>query len=81
MSYGFLTLNIRDESGQQVAQEPVSTWSTPMVRPPVSLAPGESLQVVIPLRPSFAVEPETVYLISADYGDQVKVHAEGTIQT
>lgn len=59
----------------------MSTWSTPLVRPPVALAPGESLQVVIPLGPSFAIEPDTVYLISADYGDQVRVHAEGTIHT
>ena len=58
----------------------MSTWSTPLLRPPVSLAPGESLHVVIPLGPSFAVERDTVYR-SVDYGDQVKVHAEGTIHT
>ena len=32
------------------------------------------------LGPSFAIEPDTVDRISVDNGDQVKVHAEGTLR-
>ena len=80
MSFGFLTITVRDESGDQLEQEPVSTWSTPFVRPAVSLAPGASMDVVIPLAPFFALVPGAVYGVRVEYGDASKVAAEGTVR-
>jgi hypothetical protein len=81
MSFGFLTVAVHDESGDEVEREPVSTWSTPLVRPPVALAPGGSLEVVIPVGPFFPLAPATVYRVTAEYGDAARVRAEGTVQT
>jgi hypothetical protein len=81
MSFGFLTVSVHDESGDEVEKEPVSTWSTPLVRSPVSLAPGGSLEVVIPVGPFFALAPAAAYRVTAEYGDAVKVRAEGNVHT
>lgn len=81
MSFGLLTVSVHSESGEEVAKEPVSTWSTPLVRPPVSLTPGGSLDVVIPLRPFFLLATAAAYRVTAEYGDVVKVRASGTVQT
>lgn len=81
VSFGFLTLSVHDDSGNEIEQEPVTTWSTPLVPPPVSIVPGGSLRVVIPIGPFFMLQPETIYRINLHYGDPEKVHAEGTLHT
>ncbi len=81
MSFGFLTVSVRDESGDEVEKEIRPTWSTPLVRPPVSLTPGGSLEIVIPVGPFFALAPATTYRVTAEYGDALKVRADGTVQT
>jgi hypothetical protein len=81
MSFGFLTVSVHDQSGDGLEKEPVSAWSTPLVRPPVSLAPGRSLEVVVPLGPFFSLAPAAAYRVILEYGDVVKVGAEGTVRT
>lgn len=81
MSFGFLQVSVHDASGAQIEQSPVPVWSTPLVRPPVRLAPAESLEVVIPVAPFFVLAPGAYYLVAVEYGDQTKVRAEGSVRT
>ena len=46
----------------------METWATPVLNAPVTLAPGETLDVPIPLGPFFALAPGR-YRVSAEYGD------------
>jgi len=80
VSFGLLTLDVADESGSDAERVPVPTWSTPLVGPPVSLAPGESLDVVIPLGPFFVLAPGTRYRVRVEYGAATKVRAEGVLE-
>jgi hypothetical protein len=53
---------------------------TPILNSPVPLAPGESLDVPIPLGPFFALAPGSTYRVSAEYGDPApKISGEGTL--
>ena len=80
MSYGYLTVSVTDEHGQPVEKQPVETWVTPVLNSPVALAPGESLDVPIPLGPFFALAPGRTYQVSAEYGDRaLKVGGEGAL--
>ena len=79
MSYGYLTVSVTDEDGKPVEKQPVETWVTPILNPPVTLAPGETLDVPIPLGPFFTLVPGRTYRVSAEYGDKaLKVSGEGT---
>ena len=80
MSYGFLTVAVADEEGRPVERQPVETWATPVLRPPVSLAPGETLDVPIPLGPFFALPPGGTYRVSVTFGaDEQKVSGDGAL--
>jgi hypothetical protein len=82
MSYGYLSVSVADEAGGEVAPEPVQTWATPILRPPVSLAPGDSVEVPIPLGRFFRLEPGATYTVSAEYGDDgLRVAASGRVST
>ena len=80
MSYGFLTVTVTDdEDGRPVEKQPVETWVTPVLRPPVSLAPGATLDVPLPLGPFFPLSGGT-YRVAAEFGDaNLKVSGEGTL--
>ncbi len=80
MSYGYLTVSVTDEDGEPVEKQPVETWVTPILNSPVTLAPGETLDVPIPLGPFFTLVPGRTYRVSAEYGDNaLKVSGEGTL--
>jgi hypothetical protein len=81
MSFGFLAVSVAEESGADVAMQSISTWATPILRPPVSLAPGESVEVPIPIGRFFPLEPGGKYVVSIDYGDaDLRVSAEGIVE-
>ena len=81
MSFGFLAVSVAEESGADVAMQSISTWATPVLRPPVSLAPGESVEVPIPIGRFFPLEPGGKYVVSIEYGDaDQRVSAEGTVE-
>jgi hypothetical protein len=81
MSFGFLAVSVAEESGADVAMASISTWATPILRPPVSLAPGESVDVPIPIGRFFPLEPGGKYVVSIEYGDaDQRVWAEGTVE-
>lgn len=80
MSYGFLTVSVSDESGDEAARTPIETWATPVLRADVPLAPGESIEVAIPLARFFALADDRSYRVAAEYGrDPAKVRGEGTL--
>lgn len=82
MSYGFLAVSVAGESGAEVTRQPIETWATPILRAPVSLAPGESVDVPIPLGRFFSLEPGGRYRVSAEYGDAaLRVGAEAVVET
>jgi hypothetical protein len=63
-----------------VEKQPGETWVTPNLNSPVALAPGESLDVPIPLGPFFPLVPGRTYRVFAEYGDKaLKVSGEGTL--
>jgi hypothetical protein len=81
MSYGYLKVAVADESGGEVPREPIETWATPILRAPVALEPGESLEVAIPLGRFFRLEPGGSYTVSAEYGDDaLRVTAQGVVE-
>lgn len=80
MSFGYLSVSVFDEDGQPVDKQPVESWATPVLKSPVALSRGESLDVPIPLGPFFALAPGRTYRVSAEYGDNaLKVSGEGTL--
>lgn len=76
MSFGLLSVALRDQHGDDVERRPVSTWSTPLQRPDLVLGPGDVLDVVIPLGPLFALVPSGRYRVSVGYGP---ARAEGDV--
>src|SRR5262245_20327335 len=50
LSYGFLELTVAEATspGRQLDRQPLETWATPVLRPPVVLQPGESVDVPVP---------------------------------
>ena len=80
MSYGYLTVAVFDESGERVGLEPVETWATPVLDPPLRLAPGDSFSLLIPVGRFFPLSYGQSYRVFVEYGDDaLKVRAEGTI--
>jgi hypothetical protein len=78
VSFGFLAVSVTDESGEPVEREPVPTWATPVLRPPLGLSPGESFDVRIPIGRFFRLAPGGHYRVSVEYGDAArKVRGEG----
>ncbi len=81
MSYGFLAVSVADESGGDVAMQSISTWATPILRPPVALAPGESVEVPIPIGRFFPLEPGRKYVVTTEYGDaDLRVSAKDVVE-
>jgi hypothetical protein len=80
MSYGYLTVAVFDDSGEQVGQEPIETWATPVLPPPLTLAAGDSFDLLIPVGRFFPLSYGGRYRMLVEYGDNaLKVCAESTI--
>jgi hypothetical protein len=77
MSFGMLSVSVRNAHGEGVEERAVSTWSTPFQRPDRVLARGDRLDVVIPLAPLFAVEAGGMYRVTVAYGP---ARAEGNVE-
>jgi hypothetical protein len=81
ISYGYLSVSLIDEWGEEVEPDRVETWATPAMRPPITLAPGESIELIIPVARLFPVSAGTRYRVLVEYGDGAqKVRAERTIK-
>jgi hypothetical protein len=80
ISFGFLSLSVTSEAGRALRQEVIPTWATPVLRPPVKLAPGQSLELAIPLGAFFRLQPGKTYQVAVTYGDRsLQVSTQGSV--
>jgi hypothetical protein len=80
MSFGYLAVDVVDEAGRRVDRQIVETWATPVLRPPVTLSPGDELDVPIPIGRFFELAPGHTYEVTVVYGDRErKVSGAGSI--
>ena len=80
LSFGFLTLTVVDEYGEEVAEQPLETWATPVLSTPLRLAPGESFDLHIPVGAFFPLRAGERYRLTVAYGDRgAKARAEGDV--
>ena len=81
ISYGFLSISVTDEEGNEVPQDAIQTWATPVLRPRIELEPGNSFDVTIPIGDFYKLESGQSYMVALTYGDQnLKVSARTRVQ-
>jgi len=79
MSFGYLSLSLTDAAGAEVKPEAIQTWATPALRSPVELAPGQTMDLAIPIGTFYALTPGT-YQLAVSYGEAAtKVSAEAAV--
>lgn len=80
LSFGFLTVEVADGYGEEVAERPLETWATPVLSAPLRLAPGEAFDLHLPLGAFYPLRAGERYRLSVAYGDRnARVRAEGEI--
>jgi hypothetical protein len=79
VSFGYLSLAVTDEAGEQLARRPPQTLATPILNTPLVLAPGESFDVPVPVGLFFTLAAGHTYRLAIEYGDELKARAEGTL--
>jgi hypothetical protein len=70
LSFGYLALLVSDETGAPLPQQPIQTWATPVILPKLTLAPGDSLALVIPLGAFYELVSGCDYEAVVEYGDK-----------
>lgn len=76
ISYGYLTMSVTDEAGNEVPQDAIQTWATPVLRPKIELGPSDSFEVTIPIGNFYKLESGKAYWVALTYGDKdLKVSA------
>jgi hypothetical protein len=70
ISFGYLSVSVVDDVGQELPQQPLQTWATPVLRPRIELAPGDSIDVSIPIGDFYQLESGRSYSVSLEYGDR-----------
>src|SRR5690606_19761281 len=70
LSFGYLTLSVRDQAGRELSREGNATWVTPIRKPDVFLGPGEALELTIPIGEFYRLEPGRSYDVQATYGEE-----------
>ena len=76
ISYGYLSISVTDEEGNEVPQDAIQTWATPVLRPRIELEPGDSFEVTIPIGDFYKLESGKAYSVALTYGDKdLKVSA------
>jgi hypothetical protein len=70
ISYGYLSISITDANGEEIPQRSISTWATPVLQPKLELAPGRSIELMIPIGELYALEPGCEYEVAIEYGDR-----------
>ncbi len=70
ISFGYLSMSVIDETtGHELPRQSIQTWATPVLRPEITLEPGESLQLAIPLGNFFQLASGHSYQVAIAYGD------------
>lgn len=81
ISYGFLSISVTGEDGNEIPQDAIQTWATPVLRPRIELEPGDSFDVTIPIGDFYKLESGKSYVVALTYGDRdLKVSARTRVQ-
>jgi hypothetical protein len=78
ISFGYLSMSVTDEAGEELQQQAIQTWATPALRPPLDLEPGDSFEVAIPIGNFYQLESGKAYRVALTYGDQDQKISAGT---
>jgi hypothetical protein len=69
-------ISVTDETGQELPQQAIQTWATPVIQPKLELTPDESFEMAIPIDSFYRLESGRAYWVAIEYGDQdLKVSA------
>jgi hypothetical protein len=80
ISFGYLSISITDEAGQEPPRNEIVTSATPALRPPLELEPGDSFEVTVPIGEFYRLDPKKAYRVTVEYGDQnLKVSARASL--
>lgn len=69
VSFGYLTMTLTDSAGGVRPQEAVATWATPVLQPPLVLAPGQAVELAIPVGAFYRLESGQRYVLAVEYGE------------
>jgi hypothetical protein len=69
ISFGLLDMKVSDPSGRPAPSDIPQAWSTPVLKPPLQLAPGEGVELVLPIGLFFDLDPGHVYDVVVRYGN------------
>jgi hypothetical protein len=76
ISFGYLSMSVTDETGQELPQQAIQTWATPVLRPKLELVPDDSFELAIPIGNFYHLASGRAYRVVLEYGDQnLKVSA------
>jgi hypothetical protein len=78
-SFHLLSLSVADSDGNQLPDIGPNPWTTPVMKPKVPLAPGDSVQLRINLRDFVEVDADGVYRVELSYGtegERVSAHVD-----
>ena len=68
ISFGYLSVTVTDSLGDPLEPQSLQPWATPVLKAPVTLSPGEHLDVDVPLRPFFPLRADETYTVTVTYG-------------
>jgi hypothetical protein len=76
-SFGYLSMSVADEAGEELPRHMFPTSATPALRPRLELEQGESFEVAIPIGSFYQLESKKTYRVAIEYGDpKLKVSAQ-----
>jgi hypothetical protein len=70
ISFGYLSMAVTDEAGQELPPRDIQTWATPVLRPKIELTPGDSFELAIPIGNFYQLASGRAYRLELEYGDQ-----------
>ncbi|MDQ3930116.1 MAG: hypothetical protein M3328_13335 [Chloroflexota bacterium] len=80
LSYGFLSISVTDEAGNEVPQDAIQTWVTPVLQPNIELEQGDSFDVPVPIGDFYHLESGKSYDVDLTYGHRdLKVSARSRL--
>jgi hypothetical protein len=69
ISFHYLSISVTDDAGRMLPEQTIQTWATPVLRPKLELAPGESFELSIPIGNFYELAPAKAYNVTVEYGD------------
>lgn len=77
LSYGFMSISLINESGQDIPRLDIPIAITPALRPPIELEPNDSFSITIPISNFYQLKSGERYHVAIVYGDQnLKISAQ-----